>query len=87
MCLLKNDITNGYSDGRGEHGVEGIGILNCPIIGISGECIRDVGGGDQLTFDENIAIGSASSGDKEVALRRNYVPFHLICKNANVDNK
>ena len=59
MCLFKYDIANIFGDGLGENGVEGLGVLDGAIVGINGECVRDVDGGYRLIFGENTAIGFA----------------------------
>ena len=61
--MLKYSIANSYGDGLGEHGVEGLGVLDGAIVGMSGECVCDVDGGYRLIFGENITVGIASGGD------------------------
>ena len=57
--MLKYGIANSFGDGLGEHSVEGLGVLDGAIVGINGECVRDVDGGYRLIFGENTAIGFA----------------------------
>ena len=78
---------NSSGDGLGEHGVEGLGVLDVAIVSTSSECVRDVDGGDRLVFGENISIGIASSGYRYNAVRRDGVPFHLVCANVDINDE
>ena len=57
------------------------------ILGVSGECVRDVDRGYQLIFGENIGIGVASGGDREDSVRLNSVPFCIVCKKLDITNE
>ena len=56
------------------------------VIVTGNECIQDFGGGDSLVFGEDVSIVIASSGDREYAVSRGSVPFHLVHVNANVED-
>ena len=61
--------------------------MYCAIVSTSGECVLDVGRGDRLILSENIAIDIYSGGDVEDSVRRDGIPFYLVCTNAKVDNE
>ena len=78
---------NSSGEKIGAHDVEGLGFLDGAIVGTSGKFVRDIDRGYQLIFGENIVIFVASGGDREDAVRRDGIPFHLFCVNSNVNNE
>ena len=88
ICRWKEDgIVNSSGDVIGEHDKEGLGVLDVAIVITSGECVHDIDGGDRLVFGENISIGIASSGYRYNAVRRDGVPFHLVCANVDINDE
>ena len=85
--LLKDGIRNSFGDGLGEHVIEWLVFSNITIMSTSGQCVCNVGGGDWLIFGDITASGIASSGDGEDAVRRNGIPFHLLCLNGKNDDE
>ena len=80
--MLEDGIANIYGDRFGEHGVEGLGVMDDRIISTSGECVCNVGGEDILIFGDNIAIGLASGGYEQDSVRPDGITFQLVCMNA-----
>ena len=57
------------------------------IVVTGNKFIRGVGGRDSLVFGECVSIGIATSGDREYAVSRSDVPFHLVYVNVNVEDE